>query len=58
MGDCRYSVFATGATIGGVQAQQSTDKAKEAGKATSADNRRPSSLSGKREGEMIAEVPM
>ena len=52
-------VFATGATIGGVHAQQSTDKVKEAGKATSADNRRPSSLSGKkREGEMIAEVPV
>ena len=57
MGGCRYSV-GDRATIGGVQAQQSTDKAKEAGKATSADNRRPSSLSGKREGEMIGEVPV
>ncbi|MEO6824068.1 MAG: beta/gamma crystallin domain-containing protein [Nitrosospira sp.] len=51
-------VLGTGTTIGGVHAQQSTDKAEEAGKAISADNRRPSSLSGKKEGEMIAEVPV
>jgi len=51
-------VLGAGTMIGGVHAQQSTDKAEEAGKATSAVNSRPPSLSGKREGEMIAEVPV
>ena len=51
-------VLGVTATTGGVYAQQSTDKAKMADKSTSTDKNRPSSRSGKEDGEMIVEVPV
>jgi hypothetical protein len=51
-------VLGVTATTGGVYAQQPADKAKAADKSTSTDKKKPSSLSGKKDGEMIVEVPV
>jgi hypothetical protein len=51
-------VLGVTATTGGAYAQQPADKAKAADKSTSTDKKKPSSLSGKKDGEMIVEVPV